>query len=193
LQQLQELLLLLLVSHLPLTLQVHIAFVLQVVAEDLNEPELRVVLHEAEVEFGEGLHLLIDVAANVAGEPEDLGQQGVNLDLDVPALEDLMAGLECTLVRGDKNDIDLFIPEHVPGLLALFLPLLRDPAVDVLLGVCDCIVEVLDLHALVPGEVVQLVDGLVADEALVEIGLGVPNDDQLGWGTRWLYLFDHFI
>ena len=45
--------------------------------------------------------LLLQIMPNITHIPKDLTQQGMHLDFDVPASEDLVAGLQGTLVGGD--------------------------------------------------------------------------------------------
>jgi hypothetical protein len=51
------------------------------------------VLHEAEVEFGELLHLLVDMTANIARTPKRLSQNWVDFNLNVSLSEDFTASL----------------------------------------------------------------------------------------------------
>lgn len=191
LQQFQQFLLLLLITHLALLRQVRIACALEMVAEDLYEPQLRVIFHEAEIKLRKSLHFLLYMSADIAGEPENLSKQRMHFHLNVPSLEDLMTGLESSLMRGDQNDLNLLILQGLPRLFTLLYALGGNPAVDVLPGIGYFLVEIIDLHALVPAEVLEVVEGLVAEETFVEIGLGVTDEDELGRRTRGVYLFQH--
>ena len=89
----------------------------------------------AEVELGKVLLLFLDVTADVAGEAEDLGEDGMHLHADVSPPEDFLAGLECPPVRRDEDNVDLLGLEFLAGSSALRLALFGDAAVDILLGV----------------------------------------------------------
>jgi hypothetical protein len=190
LQQMQQFILLLGEGQLSLALEMQADGVLEVVAQDFNKPEFGVVLHEAEVVVREGLRFVVHVAADVAGEPEDLGQQGVHFHPHLPLSEDLTAGLKRPEVRRDQHHVDGLTAERLPGRPALLPPFLRDSAVDVFSGVGDCVVELLDLDALIPGEGGDVVDFLEAEVPLVEVGLRVADEDELLAG---LLCFLHHI
>ena len=175
LQQFQQFLLLLLITHPALLRQVAIALALQMVTEDLYEPQLRVIFHEAKIKLRKSLHFLFNMPADVAGEPENLSKQRMHLHPNVPSPEDLMTSLESSLMRGDQNNLNLLVLQDLPCLLTLLYALGGNPAVDVLLGVCYFLVEIIDLHALVPAEVLEVVERPVAEETLIEIGLGVTD------------------
>lgn len=112
-----------------------VAGVLEVLAEVIHEPQLGVVLHEAEIIIRKLLCLLVDVVADVAGVPEHLGQNGMHLHPHLPLPEDLTASLEGPQVRRHQHHIDLLVPQGCLGLLALLDPLAGDCAVDVVPGV----------------------------------------------------------
>ena len=192
LDELQELLLLLLKGGISKVLQMDVAGVADMLAEDLNEPQLRVVSHVAEVELGKVLLLFLDVTADVAGEAEDLGEDGMHLHPDVSSPKDLLAGLECPPVRRDEDNVDLLGLEFLAGSSALRLALLGDAAVDILLGVGDLAVEVRQLDAVLPAHV-GVQDLLEAQKALVEVRLGVPNRNQVAVFFFSLYLFNHIF
>lgn len=72
LHQLQQFLLFLSEGELPAGLDVRVAGVLEVLAEVIHEPQLGMILHEAEIIIRKLLYLLVDVVADVAGVPEHL-------------------------------------------------------------------------------------------------------------------------
>lgn len=192
LDELQQLLLLLLIARIPVILEVNLAGVTDVLAEDLDEPQLGVVGHVPEIELGEVSLLFLDVTADVTGEPEHLREDRVHLHADVTPPEDLLAGLERPAVRGDEDDVDILGLELLPGAGALRLALLRDAAVDVLLGVGDLPVEVGQLDAILPAHI-GVEDLLKAQEALVEVGLGVADSDEVALLLFSWYLFKHIF
>jgi hypothetical protein len=95
-------------------------------------------------------------------------------------------------VRRDEDNVDLLGLEFLAGSSALRLALLGDAAVDILLGVGDLAVEVRQLDAVLPAHV-GVQDLLEAQEALIEVRLGVPNRNQVAVFFFSLYLFNHIF
>ena len=112
-----------------------VAGVPEVLAEVIHEPQLRVVLHEAEVVVRKLLSLLIDVIADVAGVTEHLSQNRMDLHPHLSLPEYLTAGLKGSKVRGHQHHIDVLVLQGCLGPLALLDSLASDGAVDVVLGI----------------------------------------------------------
>jgi hypothetical protein len=106
-----------------------------VLALDVHEPQLRVVLHEGKVKMGEFLHFLLIVIADIAGISKHFCQDGMHFYLHLSTFEYFTACLKGPLMRRHQHNIDIFILKHFPCFLALQFSLFRDAAIDKLLGV----------------------------------------------------------
>jgi hypothetical protein len=62
---------------------------------------------------------LFDVVADIAGIPKDLCENWMNFHFYASISEDLITGLECPLIRGDKDDINIEILDCFFCFLAL--------------------------------------------------------------------------
>ena len=151
---------------------------LDVGVEIVDEPQFRAVLHVAEIIVRELLQFFVVVAIDVAGVPKGLSEDGMHFYFNIPAPENLAAGLQGPLVRRHQDHINLFILEFLPRSSTLRLALLRDTAIDELPGIGDLLVEILQLNALIPGQI-AVVAGLILQEPAVEVGLGVPDEDNI--------------
>jgi hypothetical protein len=65
-------------------------------------------------------------------------------------IEDLIACLKSPLQRRYQDNIDILISQQFPSCTALLLPLFSDAAIDEFLGICETLVEIFKLGALVP-------------------------------------------
>jgi hypothetical protein len=92
-------------------------------------------------------------------------------------------------VRRDQNNIDLLILELVPGLLALLFTYLSNAAIDKLSREAYLPSVSLKLHDLFP-TFLNFISVLKLNGALVKIGLGMPNDEQIviliGLSAYWV-------
>lgn len=82
-----------------------LACLLVVGRQDFDEPQLRVRVHLGKVVVFELLLLLLDVVADVASEPEDFGENGVDFYGDTGLRKYLAAGFQGSLLGGAENDI----------------------------------------------------------------------------------------
>ena len=144
----------------------------------------------AEVELREVLLLFLDVTADITGEAEDFREDGVHLHTDVASPEDFLAGFERPPVGRDENNVDLLGFEFLASSCTLGLALLGDTAVDVLLGVGDLAIEIGKLDTGLPVHI-GVQDFLEAQKAFVEVGLGVPNGNEVTVLSFPLWLFFH--
>lgn len=90
-------------------------------------------------------------------------------------------------MRRNKYDIDLLILQLLLGDLALFDAILRNTAIEMLMGVWNLLIELIYFDALLPGQIIQIVFDAVIEKAPVEVGLRMSEDDEiLLAGKFWL-------
>lgn len=155
---------------------------LETLAEMFEAPKLRFIVHSRKVEFLKQLLFLLHMTADITGISKHLCQEGMHLYPHIPPSKYLITSLERPEVRWDQNDIDLLVFESFPCSLALLLALFWDGAIDELFGVWHLFVEVVEEDDFVPAEI-DAVLSIVVQEALVEFGLGVADEDEIG---NWL-------
>lgn len=91
------------------------------------------ILHEAEVVIGKSFGLFFNMIADVAGEPENFSQEGMNLNFYLSFAKNLTASLESPQVWGDQHYVYLLVFEGFLCGFALFFSLLSDATIDVVL------------------------------------------------------------
>lgn len=132
----------------------------------------------AEVVIWELFDLLVVVGVDVAGVPECFCEDGMHFYSNIPAAEDLPAGLQGPLVGRHQDQINLFLLQLLPRIPTLLLPCLSNAAIHVLLRIRYFLVEILELNALIPAQI-AVIGGLVFQKPAVEVGLRMPDEDDI--------------
>lgn len=192
LDELEELLLLLLIGGIFKVLQMDVAGVADMLAEDLDKPQLRVVSHMTKVELWKVLLLFLDMTADIAGEAEDLREDGVYFHMNVASPKDFLAGFERPSVRTNKNNVDVLRLQLLTSSDALRLTLLGDTAVNILFGIRNLLVKVWNFDAVRPAQI-WVNNLLEAQEAFVKVGLCMSNSYEVTVFLLSLYLFNHIF
>jgi hypothetical protein len=169
---------------------VNVAGIPDMLAQDLDEPQLRMISHMAEVELREVLLFFLDVAADIARETENLREDGMHLHANVAPTKDFLACFEGPAVRRDQHNVNVLCLEFLTSSSALGLTLLSDAAVDILLGVRHLPVEVRKLDTVLPAHV-WVQDLLKAQKALIEVRLCMADRNEVTVLLFSWYLFKH--
>ena len=132
----------------------------------------------AEVVIWKLLDFLVVVGVDIAGIPKGFCEDGMNLYSNIPAPEDLPAGLQGPLVGRHQHQVNIFLLQLLPGSPALLLPLLSNAAIDEFPSIRYFLVEILKLNALIPSQI-TVICCLVLQKPAVEVGLCMPDEDDV--------------
>lgn len=93
------------------------------------------VFHMREVKLRKLLLLFLEVLADIARKSEDFCENGMHFNRNISISVYLIASLQSPLMRRNEYDIDLLILQLLLGDLALFDAILRNAAIEMLMGV----------------------------------------------------------
>lgn len=132
----------------------------------------------AEIKVRKLFEFLVVVAIDVAGVPKSFCEDGMHFYSNIPSPEDLPAGFQGPLIGRHQNHINILILQLFPRPPTLLLPFLSNAAIDKLLSIRYFFVEILQLNALIPSQIV-VIAGLILQKSAIEVGLRMPDEDNI--------------